>query len=333
MKTKFNLKHNIIQAPMAGVTTPKFIAACAEAGILGSIGAGYLSGHETKLQIQEVKKLTNRPFQVNVFVQDEPKIDVNVLYEARMALQPIYDELNIKEVPSVVSTELFSGQIEAIVEEKVPIVSFTFGLPDKSVMERLHEYGAFLIGTATTLDEARAVEKHGFDAVVLQGSEAGGHRGSFIDPLKLIPVRQLLQDIHHQISIPVIAAGGIMNKEHMEEMLALGADYVQIGTALLTADECEVNKVYKQAIIDSKEADTCITMAFTGKAARGLKNTFTEQLKSEVVAPYPIQHHLTSKIRQVSGQLGRAEYLSLWMGENSYMATAAKVKDIVAQFE
>ena len=333
MLATLGLQNKIIQAPMAGVTTPKFVAACCEAGILGSIGAGYLNGDDTKEQIQQVKQLTGKPFAVNLFVQEEPNINVSVLQEARMALQPIYEELNIQETPTVMSTEVFQGQVNAVIEERVPIVSFTFGLPSSDVMKRLKDNGTYLIGTATTLEEALAVQQHGFDAVVLQGSEAGGHRGSFLEPLRLIPVRQLLQDVHRKISIPVIAAGGIMNGEHAQDMFELGADFVQIGTVLMTAHECEVNTLHKEAILNSKEADTGITKAFTGKPARGLKNEFTERLKDAVVAPYPLQHHLTIPIRQISGRTGRPEYLSLWMGQNSFLAQETSVKEIVASFK
>ena len=332
MLTTLQLTNHIIQAPMAGVTTPKFVAACCEAGVLGFIGAGYLNGNQTAEQIQQVKKLTNRPFGVNLFVQEEPQINVSVLQEARMALQPIYEELQITDVPTVTSKEVFEGQVEAILAEKVPVVSFTFGLPSQEVMQRLRDNGAYLIGTATTLEEALAVEKHGFDAVVLQGSEAGGHRGSFLEPIQLIPLRQLVREVKPHMTIPIIAAGGIMHKQHIDEVIALGASFVQIGTALMTADECEVNVLHKEAILQSKQAQTCITKAFTGKPARGLVNDFTERLKDAVVAPYPLQHHLTLKIRQISGQTNRPQYLSLWMGENSYLAKEGSVQHIISTF-
>lgn len=324
-----NIYKPIIQAPMAGVTSPSFVAACCEVGVLGFIGAGYLNGEETQAFIQDVKKLTNKAFGVNLFVQEEPMIDIQVLHEARMALQPIYDELGIESIPTVVSKELFEGQIQAIIDENVSVVSFTFGLPSEDVLERLKEKGIFLIGTATTVEEARAVEAAGLDAVVLQGSEAGGHRGSFQEPMELISIRDLIKQVVGTIQIPTIAAGGIMARQHIDEMLALGVEAVQVGTALLTADECSISEYHKEAILNSKEVGTCLTRAFTGKPARGLKNTFTQQLEHAVVAPYPVQHHLTIKIRQVSAKNGRPEYLSLWMGENSYMARRASVKEII----
>jgi len=323
------IEQPIIQAPMAGVTSPSFVVACCEAGVLGFIGAGYLNGQETQTFIQDVKKLTDKVFGVNLFVQEEPMIDVQVLQEARMALQPIYDELSIESIPTVVSKELFAGQIQAVIDENVSVVSFTFGLPSEDVLHRLKEKGIFLIGTATTVEEALAVEVAGVDAVVLQGSEAGGHRGSFQEPMQLIPIRDLIKQVVGTIQIPIIAAGGIMTREHIDEMLALGVEAVQVGTVLLTADECSINEYHKEAILNSKEVGTCLTRAFTGKPARGLKNTFTQQLEHAVVAPYPIQHHLTTKIRQESAKNGRPEYLSLWMGENSYMARRASTKEII----
>ena len=329
MLGNFNISKPIIQAPMAGVTSPAFVAACCEAGALGFIGAGYLNGQETQTFIQDVKKLTDKVFGVNLFVQEEPRIDINVLHEARMALQPIYDELGIQGIQTVVSTEVFEAQVQAVLDENVPIVSFTFGLPSEDVLLRLKEKGIFVIGTATTFEEARAVEAAGLDAVVLQGSEAGGHRGSFQEPMQLIAIRELIMQVVESIQIPVIAAGGIMTKEHVDELLALGVEAVQVGTALLTAEECSVSEFHKEAILNSKEIGTCLTRAFTGKLARGLKNTFTEQLEHAIIAPYPLQHHLTTKIRQVSAQMGRPEYLSLWMGENSYMAKRAPAKEII----
>lgn len=329
MLKNFNIHKPIIQAPMAGVTSPSFVAACCEAGVVGFIGAGYLNGQETQTFIQDVKKLTNKVFGVNLFVQEEPMIDIQVLHEARMALQPIYDELGIESIPTVVSKELFEGQIQAVIDENVSVVSFTFGLPSEDVLDRLKEKGIFLIGTATTVEEARAVEAAGLDAVVLQGSEAGGHRGSFQQPMELISIRDLIKQVVGTIQIPTIAAGGIMTRQHIDEMLALGVEAVQVGTVLLTADECSVSEYHKEAILNSKEVGTCLTHAFTGKPARGLKNTFTQQLEHAVVAPYPVQHHLTTKIRQVSAKTGRPEYLSLWMGENSYMARRASAKEII----
>ncbi|MBD8037011.1 nitronate monooxygenase [Solibacillus sp. A46] len=329
MKSRFSIEKPIIQAPMAGITTPEFVAACCEAGILGSIGAGYLNGDETKGFIQKVKSLTNKPFSVNLFIQEEPGIDVSVLQDAREALQPIYDELGIPKIQRVISTEVFEGQVQAIIDEGVNIVSFTFGIPDEDTIKKLKSHDVYLIGTATTIEEAVEVEKAGLDAVVLQGREAGGHRGTFTEPIELIATADLVKTVQGKVSIPIIAAGGIMTKEHVTSMFDLGASFVQVGTVLLTAHECGAAKTHKNAILNSSQESTTLTKAFTGKYARGLKNKFTEQLKDATVAPYPIQHYLTLHIRKESANQNNPEYMSLWMGENSYLAKEGTIKEII----
>lgn len=315
---------------MAGVTTPKFVAACAQEGILGSIGAGYLDGEQTKNFIQEVKKLTKKPFAVNLFVQEEPRIDIDVLQKARMALQPFYDELGLSPVQSVTSKEVFEEQVQAVLDENVAICSFTFGIPSADVIDRLKNNNVYVIGTATTLEEAKRVEQAGMQAVVLQGDEAGGHRGSFTEPMQLIDLHDLLQQVVGQISIPIIAAGGIVAKEDVSKALAIGAQAVQIGTALLVADECEISPLYKNALLQSKEQQTTITRAFSGKPARGIANGFTERMKDAVVAPYPLQNDLTTTIRKESAKQGKGDYLSMWMGEKSYLVNqSGTVKSII----
>ncbi|MFJ7185335.1 NAD(P)H-dependent flavin oxidoreductase [Lysinibacillus xylanilyticus] len=330
LQTIFKTTSPIIQAPMAGVTTPKFVAACAQEGILGSIGAGYLDGEQTKNFIQEVKKLTKKPFAVNLFVQEEPRIDIDVLQKARMALQPFYDELGLSPVQSVTSKEVFEEQVQAVLDENVAICSFTFGIPSADVIDRLKNNNVYVIGTATTLEEAKRVEQAGMQAVVLQGGEAGGHRGSFTEPMQLIDLHDLLQQVVGQISIPIIAAGGIVAKEDVSKALAMGAQAVQIGTALLAADECEISPLYKNALLESKEQQTTITRAFSGKPARGLANGFTERMKNAVVAPYPLQNDLTTTIRKESAKQGKGDYLSMWMGEKSYLVNqSGTVKSII----
>ncbi|MFC9538939.1 NAD(P)H-dependent flavin oxidoreductase [Lysinibacillus sp. NPDC056959] len=330
LQTTFEIPYPIIQAPMAGVTTPKFVAACAEQGVLGSIGAGYLDGEQTKSFIQEVKKLTKKPFAINLFVQEEPRIDIDVLQKARMALQPFYDELGLSPVQSVMSKEVFEEQVQAVLDENVAICSFTFGIPSADVIHRLKDNQVYVIGTATTLEEAKRVEQAGMQAVVLQGGEAGGHRGSFTEPMQLIDLHDLLQQVVGQISIPIIAAGGIVTKEDVSKALAMGAQAVQIGTALLVADECEISPLYKNALLQSEAQQTTITRAFSGKPARGLANDFTERMKDATVAPYPLQNDLTTTIRKEGAKQGKADYLSMWMGEKSYLVKQpGTVKSII----
>ena len=186
------IKLPIIQAPMAGVTTPEFVAASAELGILGSIGAGYLSAEGTRKFIREVKELTDHPFAVNLFVPEKIEASKKQLQDAFEALQPFGRRLGITLTNGPFAESEFDGQILVLIEEGVKICSFTFGLPNETTIRLLKENDVFLIGTATTVEEAKLAEKAGMDAVVAQGSEAGGHRGSFNGELQFIPLHELL---------------------------------------------------------------------------------------------------------------------------------------------
>ncbi|WP_301108129.1 nitronate monooxygenase [Sporosarcina sp.] len=322
-------KYPLVQAPMAGVTTPEFVAACSEAGALGSIGAGYLSAEDTRQFIQGVKQLTSRPFQVNLFVPEETAASEDQIEKATHALQPIANQLGLSDSKPAFSSSEFEGQIDVIIEENVPVCSFTFGLPSQEIIDRLKQHQIYLIGTATTLNEAMLVEQAGLDAVVIQGSEAGGHRGSFGEELELIPLNQLLNEALETIQIPIIAAGGIATKEHVDRLLKLGVTAVQIGTVLLATNESGANQHYKEALLQAEKQSTVLTKVFSGKLARGIKNSFIEQMENLPIAPYPYQNDLTKPLRSAAAKQGKSEYLSLWAGENVHLCKAGSVKEII----
>ena len=328
----FGIKHPIIQAPMAGVTTPEFVAASAEAGILGSIGAGYLSSEATKTFIQEVKKLTDQPFAVNLFVPEESHLSEAQIQLANQALQPYREELGIPAHDGSYATSEFESQVQVCIEEDVKIFSFTFGLPNEKTIQRLKAHAIFLIGTATTVEEAKLAEKMGMDAVVVQGSEAGGHRGSFHGELQLIPLHELLKKTYSQVQIPLIATGGIANRSRMEDAFALGAEAVQIGTALLAANESGAHPLYKEAILNASADCTNFTKAFSGKMARGIRNRMMIELEHQATAPYPTQHELTKDIRKEAARQGVADCMSLWAGENVHESTSGTLKEIINRF-
>ena len=327
-----SIRHPIIQAPMAGVTTPKFVASSAEAGVLGSIGAGYLSAEQTRAFIREVKALTAQPFSVNLFVPEQIEMSEEVLRQATEALQPIRRELGIMHDDISLSESEFDDQIQVIIEENVKICSFTFGLPDRETIQLLKANDVFLIGTATTVEEAILAEKAGMDAVVAQGSEAGGHRGSFHGALTFIPLNELLAAIVKVVSIPFIAAGGIVNKELMGDAFAAGASAVQIGTALLVSEESGAHPVHKKAMLTAIKGATVLTTVFSGKTARGLQNQFTEEMKDVTIAPYPYQNDLTKALRKVAGSQGNQNYMSLWAGENVHLVGKGSVEEILKKF-
>ena len=323
------IKHPIIQAPMAGVTTPEFVAASADAGILGSIGAGYLSAEKTREYIREVKELTNASFAVNLFIPEQVEVNENQLGKAIEALQPIGQELGIALTDVAFAESEFDAQIQVLIAEGVKICSFTFGLPDQKTVRLLKENNVFLIGTGTTVEEARLAEKAGMDAVVAQGSEAGGHRGSFFGQLTFIPLNELLPDMVKSVSIPVIAAGGIANKNHMENALSAGAQVVQIGTALLASDESGAHVLHKKAILYADEGCTEYTTAFSGKTARGIRNRFMREMKTADIASYPYQNDLTKEIRKEAAKQEKSDFMSLWAGENVHLTTGGKLNEIV----
>ncbi|GKV68362.1 nitronate monooxygenase [Sporosarcina sp. NCCP-2716] len=327
-----NIKYPIIQAPMAGVTTPEFTAASAEAGLLGSIGAGYLTADATREAISDVRKLTDLPFSVNLFVPDDPPFVQEDIRNAYLALQPIGGKLGLPFWKAPLSEPDYERQLQVVLEEKPAVCSFTFGLPARESVQALQDSGIIVAGTATTVEEAVAVEELGMDMVVLQGAEAGGHRGSFEPDGPLVTLDGLLAEATEKLEIPLIAAGGIATASRMRELLAAGAAAVQIGTVLLAADESGAAPAYKGAVLEAAGDPTVITSVFSGRPARGIRNAFIDQMAGSPIAPYPIQNDLTKRLRKEAAVQGNAEFLSLWAGTEVARSGSGTVKEIVARF-
>lgn len=320
---KLKVKYPIIQAGMAGgVTTPKLVAAVSNAGGLGSIGAGYMDALQLREHIQEVKKLTNNPFAVNLFTPQVYDVSEERIEKTDARLQPFRDHLHISERTRIdkATDSLFLEQIELIIEEELSICSFTFGIPSIEIIQRLKSRNMVLIGTATTVEEAVANENNGMDMVVMQGSEAGGHRGSFIKPFEdaMIGTMALVPQATDAVTIPVIAAGGIADGRGLVAALVLGAQAVQMGTAFVTSFESGVIDAYKEAIVNSHEDQTVVTSVFSGKPARGIKNEFISDMMAyeEELPDYPLQNSLTNSIRSEAAKQNKTEWMSLWCGQN-----------------
>src|SRR5690625_1644045 len=317
------ITYPIIQAGMAGgVTTTELVAAASNSGGLGNLGAGYMQPEAMRESIQRIKELTAQPFGVNIFVPETPDVSPEKIKQANEKLTPYRNELNITEVPEVkpLDTSLFDEQIDIVVEERVPVCSFTFGLPDKETVQRLKENKITIIGTATTVEEALANEALGMDMVVMQGSEAGGHRGTFIGTYQeaMIGTTALVPQTVDQLSIPVIAAGGIMDGRGVLSTLVLGAEAVQMGTAFVTCNESGAKSQHKAAILHCTADDTAITFVFSGKPARGVRNEFMKEMgvfASDLPA-YPLQNALTKEIRSEAAKQNRPGMMSLWAGQN-----------------
>lgn len=333
-----NIKYPIIQAGMAGgITTPELVAAVSNSGSLGSLGAGYMSPKQMRESIQNIKLLTDKPFGVNLFIPENPEVSKEKINKANEWLQPFREELNLQENLEVEKPNafVFEEQIQIIIEEKVPVCSFTFGLPTKELVQQLKKENIIMIGTATTVREAIANENIGMDMVVVQGSEAGGHRGTFLGPFEdaMIGTMSLVPQTVDHVTIPVIAAGGIMDGRGMLSALILGAGAVQMGTAFVTTLESGAKEQHKEAILKSTENQPVVTSTFSGKPARGIRNDFINKMKvyEGELPKYPIQNALTSPIRREAAKQNRPEWMSLWCGQSPILSKRQDASEVISE--
>ncbi|MGG5254018.1 NAD(P)H-dependent flavin oxidoreductase [Neobacillus sp. SM06] len=335
------VNYPVIQAPMAGgPTTTELVAAVSNAGGLGMIGAGYLKPDQIREQIREIKQLTGQPFGVNLFVPTPYKNDETVLEKARHWLEPFKELLKVQvddlQIPNYQhDLAIFAQQIEVIMEERISVCSFTFGIPSANILSSLKQNSIFTIGTATTVTEATLIEAAGFDAVVLQGSEAGGHRGTFLkgESESLIGLMSLIPQAADQIHIPIIAAGGIMDGRGLIAAQSLGAQAVQMGTAFLVCEESGASQEYKLAILEAGDDQTELTKAFSGKLARGIRNKLITGMKAVEyqLPPYPVQNELTKGIRKEAARQKNREYMSLWSGQSPRLSNHQSVQELMVK--
>lgn len=334
------LEHPIIQAPLAGGgDTPELVAAVSNAGALGFIGAAYSTPEQIAAAASAVRERSSRPFGVNLFA---PLGNENARHAWRdptpalKRLAPYFAELGLPapSIPKSTGT-VFEDQLAAALKTGASAFSFTFGLLPESAVAAIKASGMFLIGTATTVEEAITLEESGVDAIVAQGSEAGGHRGSFQADCSsgMIGSIALVPQIVDAVKVPVIASGGIMDGRGVVAALALGASAVQMGTAFLTCQEAGVPDVYKEAILAAREDQTRITRAFSGRPARGIENRFMREIESDehnVIQHFPLQNALTRPLRAAAAKQGRAEFLSLWAGQGVRLARRKSAQELVA---
>ena len=336
---RLELSHPIIQAPLAGGgDTPDLVAAVCNAGALGFIGAAYLTPPQILAASRAVRARTARPFGINLFA---PHRAADAPADPGPALErvaPFYAELGLPPpaVPAFTG-DSFSEQLAAALESDASVFSFTFGILPASAIDAIKRRGMFLIGTATTVEEAIALEKAGVDAVVTQGSEAGGHRGTFAADFDagMVGTMALVPHVVDAVTMPVIASGGIMDGRGIAAAIALGASAVQMGTAFLTCDEAGVPDAYKAAILAAREHQTRLTRAFSGRPARGIINRFMTEVDRadapRAILPFPLQNALTRPLRNAAAKQGRAEYLSLWAGQGVRLARRQSAASLIAR--
>lgn len=339
---KLNIKIPIIQAPMAGgATTPHLVASVSNSGGLGSFGAGYLSPAKIREGIRAIRRLTNHPFAVNLFVPSLFDVEKNKNEIRKMNEQlKIYRErLGIQEQSIAAYQENFDEQVCVLLEEKVPVFSFAFGIPSSEILAKFAANNIVIIGMATTVREAIEIEKNGCDILVAQGSEAGGHRATFLNGYRssLIGTMALVPQIVDKVKIPVVASGGIMDGRGLVAALALGASGVQMGTAFLTCPESGIHELYKRAILESTEERTVITKIFSGKPARGITNQFIEEMEKyeheDSLPDYPIQNGLTQDIRKAAALQNKTNFMSMWAGQGTRLSHSKPAEKLISDIK
>ena len=318
---RLNLKVPLILAPLAGgPSSPQLVAAASRAGALGSMGAAYSSPSGIAEFVAEVRKTTDRPFAINLFISHPPpKVLPEQVAQAIRRTERYRKELALPE-PHLQSPKEadFDAQFEAVLRAKPAALSFIFGVLPRQHREAARKAGLFLIGAATTPEEARELEEAEVDAITLQGIEAGGHRAIF-EPEAIdreIGVWDLLARCAPRAKVPLIAAGGIMTRDQIGLALERGAQAVQMGTAFLACKEAGTSTPYRAKLLESPVRKTKTTRVFSGRLARGMENRFLLEMESEPggVLPFPAQNDFTRDLRNASVARGTAEFLSLWAG-------------------
>jgi nitronate monooxygenase len=335
--TKLGLASPIVQAPMAGgPSSRELVAACSAAGALGSFGFAYTQPDEMKKQSAWVRSKTDRPFGINLFTSAQPgQIDARSQRGALDAVAGYFRELGLPAPEPVTSPYApdLNAQLDAI-EEIQPRV-FTVHLSDLST-ERLKSLKAKDIlvgGSATCVAEAQRLEALGFDFVIAQGGEAGGHRGSYLrDPYQsLTGTLALVRLVARAIKLPVVAAGGIMDGAGIAASLALGAQLAQLGTAFIPCPESGAPQAHKDLLLMQKEDNTRLTEKFSGKPARGLSNRFMTEMaaKDAPQLAFPAQNSITGKMRQAAAKAGNPDFLALWAGQAAPLARALPATELI----
>ncbi|MFI1968100.1 2-nitropropane dioxygenase [Streptomyces cinnamoneus] len=328
-------EHPIVQAPMAGASSPVLAAAVSDAGGLGFLAAGYRTPAAMREQITRLRALTARPFGVNLFMPQPPVTDPAAVdaYAGRLA-----DESARYATPlgdwDQSTDDAYDAKLAVLLDDPVPVVSFHFGCPDRDVLHALAAAGTVTMVTATSATEALAAQEAGAAAVCVQGVEAGGHQGTHRDDPRADGtgrgLLELLAEVRASVTIPLVAAGGLMRGDHIATALAAGACAAQLGTAFLPCPESDANPLHKRALTDPAFARTELTRAFTGRPARGLVNRFIREHGPAAPAAYPQLHHLTSGLRKAAAAAGDPQAMALWAGEGHRLARALPAGELVA---
>jgi nitronate monooxygenase len=314
----FGIELPVIQAPMAGATQSSMVIAASNAGGLGSMPAAMLSIEQLRAELKTIRQHSSRPFNVNFFCHQPPVADEQRAQDWKNLLEPYYRELGVDfNAPTPVSNRApFDHAACEVIEAFRPeVVSFHFGLPEKSLLDRVKATGAKVVSSATTVEEAIWLEQHGCDAIIAMGYEAGGHRGMFLsdDLSSQVGIFALVPQVVDAVQVPVIAAGGIADARGVAAALMLGASAVQVGTAYLFTSEARVSVSHHHALRTARESETAVTNIFTGRPARGILNRVMRELgpMSDKAPAFPLAGGALMPLRAK----GEADFSNLWAGQ------------------
>ena len=322
----------IVGAPLAGgASTPELAAAVSEAGGLGFLAAGYKTADEVARDIDRVRARTRRAFGINVFFPVRLAVDETAVDEYTETLTAEVERYGVPCGEARWSDDDWEGKLELVASERPDVVSFTFGCPDRPTVARLHSAGIAVWCTVTKPAEARAATAAGVDALVVQGSEAGGHQGSFDDtddaPVGLLA---LLQLVLKATDLPLVAAGGIANGDGIAGVLAAGASAAQIGSCLMLTPEAGTSPPHRAAFAGS--APTALTRAFSGRRARGIVNRFMRHHDAAAPKAYPHVHYLTAPLRAAARAAADADGIHLWAGQSYPLAEPVPAAKLIARW-
>jgi nitronate monooxygenase len=326
----------LVAAPMAGgPSTPRLATAVAGAGAFPFLAGAYRAPGALAADVAAVRA-AGAPFGVNLFAPHDAHLDEDGLRRYAEVLQPLADRygIDLSSVPLVEDDDGWSDKLDVLLADPVPVVSVTFGMPSRAELAALRRAGTTVLVTVTTVDEAKAATERGADALVAQGSSAGGHSGTH-DAFRAIvpaPTADLVRAVIAATGLPVVAAGGVDGTEAAAALLHAGAHAVAVGTLLLRTDESGASQLHKDALVDPPAGDTVITRAFTGRPARGLRNAFIERFDGLAPTGFPAVHHLTRSLRAAAAAAGDASSVHLWAGTGHRSArtgpAAAVVEDL-----
>ena len=335
---RLQIPYPIIQGPMGrGSSSPLLVATVSNAGGLGSFGANDLAPADILKVGSEIRKLTDKPFGMNLWVSTYDtggdKLDQETYNRVVEFLAPYYQELGIAPPPCPSGKPLnFDDQFAALLEVKPAVFSFVLGVPSQEILRACREKGIITVGAASTVDEAVAIETAGIDMVVAAGFEGGGHRPSFLKPAdeSLMGTFALVPQVADKVKIPVIAAGGIADGRGIAAALTLDADAVQIGTAFLACDESGTSPLHRQILFQDEAKSTGLSKAFTGRFARGIYNRFASEMKAHEphFAKYPAHTWIVAPLRAAALAQGRTDLIALWAGQAAPLVRHHKAKDL-----